>query len=490
MAAFRDILLVVIGRSTPPLLLSQRFVVATRRGLSRLVRDSPPGCDWSIWSLIPERRRRKFGNGEAVDDDDDDGWASTRVHACAYIIYVYVRLRVSVRVVCVCTCTHHSRDDWREKVHRDVLPRQCRRAHMGLCVAIDSAELAREHSARSATVRAVSCARACDAFGVDDVLVFDSRRIDDDDDDDDGDGDGDGDVKRRGFDRGVREVSAPTRARDFFARICDAVACPRALRQTCVGAHEDLKLLGGASGGALAANATRDKDAMRAMYCEGVVVNDDGLSGDGRPSTTVVDCGRGVRYRVTNAKRAIPAGTRVTVRPKRTKRDDDGDGDDRHGVDDGSGHAIADVVSPDEAKAHMGCWPYVTRTLARGELARELEKYALVVVVDDTLTPSPRDIASDGGALETNRGSDGDDGGDVLTNVATRAKTENVLVMFGEVARLFRAETVDIGTERARRAIVAVDAFGRTHHNHVVESQSLLRVDESMWVVLARAMLS
>ncbi len=359
---------------------------------------------------------------------------------------------------------------------------------MGLCVAIDSAELAREHSARSATVRAVSCARACDAFGVDDVLVFDSRRIDDDDDDDDGDDD-DGDVKRRGFDRGVREVSAPTRARDFFARICDAVACPRALRQSCVGAHEDLKLLGGASGGALAANATRDKDAMRAMYCEGVVVNDDGLSSDGRPSTTVVDCGRGVRYRVTNAKRAIPAGTRVTVRPKRTKRDDDGDGDDRHGVDDGSGHAIADVVSPDEAKAHMGCWPYVTRTLARGELARELEKYALVVVVDDTLTPWPRDIAGDGGALGTTRGSNGDDGGDVLTNIATRAKTENVLVMFGEVARLFRAETVDIGTERARQAIIAVDAFGRTHHNHVVESQSVLRVDESMWVVLARAML-
>jgi len=109
--------------------------------------------------------------------------------------------------------------------------------------------------------------------------------------------------------------------------------------------------------------------------------------------------------------------------------------------------------------------------------------------VDDTLTPSPRDIASDGGALETTRGSNGDDGGDVLTNIATRAKTENVLVMFGEVARLFRTETVDIGTERARRAMVAVDAFGRTHRNHIVESQSLLRVDESMWVVLARAML-
>ena len=439
--------------------------------------------DWSI-EYLPQQRKKSL-TSTTTTTTTTGGTASSRAygHLCA-------SARVSARVsacalsarvsVSVCACATIGA----KKCTASVLT-SADGGHMGLCVAIDSAELAREHSERSATVRAVSCARACDAFGVDDVLVFDSRRIDDATGGDDA-----GDVKRRGFDRGVREVSAPTRARDFFARICDAVACPRALRQTCVGAHEDLKLLGGASGGALAANARRDKDAMRAMYCEGVVVNDDGFGGDGRRSTTVVDCGHGVRYRVTNAKRAIPAGTRVTVRPKRTKRDDDGDGDDRHGVDDGSGHAIADVVSPDEAKAHMGCWPYVTRTLARGELARELEKYALVVVVDDTLTPSPRDIASDGGALETNRGSDGDDGGDVLTNVATRAKTENVLVMFGEVARLFRAETVDIGTERARRAIVAVDAFGRTHHNHVVESQSLLRVDESMWVVLARAMLS
>lgn len=352
---------------------------------------------------------------------------------------------------------------------------------MGVCVAIDAAELAREHAAVFAARTAVACARACDAFGVDDVVVCDSRaaaaaagRGDDDDDDDDKDDDKDEDV------RGVREVSARGyRARDFLARACDAVSCPRALRELCVRKHDDLKWLGATAGGA---NGTRDK--ANATCREGVVVADD----DGGKSSFVVDCGRGARYRVVNAKRAIRVGTRVTVRPKKrakTREDDDDDdantntnGDQYRGVDDKSECGVADVVSPEEAKAHMGSVPFLTRALERGALATELEKYALVVVVDETLMPSP------------SSGADDDDAdSDVLTDIATRAKTENVLVMFGEVARLFRAESVDVDAERSRRAIIVVDAFGRTRRTHVVESQSTLRVDESMWVVLARLML-
>jgi len=332
-------------------------------------------------------------------------------------------------------------------------------------IAFDANEIQSARSVIEASAIVHAFARACDAFACDEFLVVDSASWSANDDDEDGDA--------RANAKDVARAFARARARTTFAYdIAEWVATPRALRNEIFERKQSLRDVGHGRG---AANTRRDSRARGRTYVEGVVVvanversneRQGELGNKKRKKSNVVDFGDGERCVID---REVTVGRRVVAR----MREPNDASDERGDQDVACELPRATVVSANEAKAKCGSWPYVTRVVPRGGLKAELERFRFIVAVDHAL--ASRD--DDGSGRRT-----------VMTDIAVRAKNENVLILFGEVGRLFRAEGVDVRSlEKAAGGggFVAVDAFGRTV-SHAVESQSKLRVDESVWIVLAR----